>query len=454
MEIRKAAVIGAGTMGSQIAGHIANAGIPVLLLDRVPEAGPRSALAERAVARLGKADPPPLMQRSAARLIEPGNLEDDLPRLAEADWIIEAVVEDLEVKRAVLAAIDGARRPGSIVSSNTSTLPLAALAEAAPASLRGDLAITHFFNPPRFLRLVELVAGPAADAGRLAALADFADRRLGKGVVRAKDTPGFIANRIGAFWIQSAVNQAFAMGLRIEDADAVLGRPVGFPKTGVFGLLDLVGRFFALYEGRPVADNAGGSGINDSLALFLVASLAAPRLIVESGVHKGHGTWLLRQACPDAVIHAFDIDLGGLVHRDPAARYHEGDWSAAALGPVEGERALAVFDDHVNQCRRVREAHERGFRLAVFDDNFPADQLYATGTPPLPTLAMLLDPDCMPGTELRWLRRGKPRAYTYTEEDTYGAAGLIDRAVMLPDLAPATRHPPQSGLTVVRLRGG
>jgi hypothetical protein len=102
----------------------------------------------------------------------------------------------------------------------------------------------------------------------------------------------------------------------------------------------------------------------------------------------------------------------------------------------------------------VREAHARGFRLAVFDDNFPADQLYATGTPPVPTLAMLLDPDCTPGAELRWLRRGKVRAYTYTEEDTYGAAGLIDRAVLLPDLAPATRHPPQSGLTVVRLRGG
>lgn len=239
---------------------------------------------------------------------------------------------------------------------------------------------------------------------------------------------------------------------RIAGALAPALAEAGLP-AGEGRLLDLIERFFALYEGRPVADNAGGSGVNDSLALFLVASLAAPRLIVESGVHKGHGTWLLRQACPDAVIHAFDIDLGGLVHRDPAARYHEGDWSAA-LGPVEGERALAVFDDHVNQCRRVREAHERGFRLAVFDDNFPADQLYATGTPPLPTLAMLLDPDCMPGTELRWLRRGKPRAYTYTEEDTYGAAGLIDRAVMLPDLAPATRHPPQSGLTVVRLRGG
>jgi 3-hydroxyacyl-CoA dehydrogenase len=241
MEIRRAAVVGAGTMGSQIAGQIANAGVPVLLLDRVAEEGRRSALAERAVARLRRADPPPLMSRAAAGLIEPGNLEDDSGRLAEADWIVEAVVEDLAVKRAVLAAIDAARTPGSIVSSNTSALPLAALLEAAPDGLRGDLVVTHFFNPPRFLRLVELVAGPQTDPGRLAALVGFADRRLGKGVVRAKDTPGFVANRIGAFWIQTAVNRAFETGLRIEDADAALGRPAGFPKTGVFGLLDLVG---------------------------------------------------------------------------------------------------------------------------------------------------------------------------------------------------------------------
>jgi hypothetical protein len=217
-------------------------------------------------------------------------------------------------------------------------------------------------------------------------------------------------------------------------------------------LLDPVRHFFALYEERPVADNTGGSGVNDSLALFLVATLAAPRLIVESGVHKGHGTWLLRRACPEAAIHAFDIDLSGLVHRDPAARYHQGDWSSVALGPVDGAAGLAFFDDHVNQCRRVREAYERGFRLLVFDDNFPADQLYATGVPPVPTLAMLLDPELAPGTELAWLRRGKPRTYTYAAEDTYGAAGLVERVVALPDLAPATRYPPQSGLTVVRLR--
>jgi hypothetical protein len=214
----------------------------------------------------------------------------------------------------------------------------------------------------------------------------------------------------------------------------------------------LVAQFFDIYDRRPVADNAGGSGVNDSLALFVAASLAAPRLIVESGVHKGHTTWLFRQACPAADIRAFDIDLGRLAWRDPAARYHESDWSEAAIGPVDPAVAFAFFDDHVNQCRRVREAWERGFRLLAFDDNFPADQLYATGVPPVPTLAMLLDPQLAPGMELTWLRHGKPRRYTVAEADTHDAARLIEVAVALPDLAPASRYPPQSGMTIVRLR--
>ena len=218
------------------------------------------------------------------------------------------------------------------------------------------------------------------------------------------------------------------------------------------GLCNLIRRFLLLYDRRPVQDNSGGSGFNDSLALYIIASLAAPGLIVESGVHKGHATWVLRQACPAAAIYAFDIDFSRLACRDPDAQYSLCDWSEAAIGPVDPADSLAFFDDHVNQCRRVREAYDAGFRLLVFDDNFPADQLYATGVPPVPTLAMLYDVDLMPGTELRWLRRGKPRTYTYATEDTYGAAALIERAVMLPDLAPITRHPLQSGLTVVRLK--
>lgn len=235
MGIERAAVIGAGVMGGGIAAHLANAGVPVVLLDIVPGA------AEAAVRRLAAAEPPAFMHASAARLVQTGTLPQDLGRVGDADWIVEAVVEDPDLKQKVYAALQPVRKPGSIVSSNTSTLPLARLMADQPAALRQDFLVTHFFNPPRFMRLLEVVAGPDTRPDAVTALTDFADRRLGKGVIRAKDTPGFIANRIGAFWLQAALNAARDLGLTVEEADAVAGRPLGFPKTGVFGLLDLVG---------------------------------------------------------------------------------------------------------------------------------------------------------------------------------------------------------------------
>jgi len=242
MAVRKAAVVGAGVMGGGIAAHIANAGVPVLLLDVVPAgAKDRSALAKGALERLAKADPAPFMSKSAIRLVEPGNLEDDVARLAEVDWIVEAVIEDLEIKRNLYGKLEAHRRPGSIVSSNTSTLPLARLTEGMPAAFRRDFLITHFFNPPRYLRLLEVVAGPDTRKDALGTIREFADRGLGKSVVVCKDTPGFIANRIGCFWLQAALGAAFDLAVPIEEADLVLGRPLGIPKTGVFGLADLVG---------------------------------------------------------------------------------------------------------------------------------------------------------------------------------------------------------------------
>ncbi|MEK0085937.1 3-hydroxyacyl-CoA dehydrogenase NAD-binding domain-containing protein [Benzoatithermus flavus] len=242
MEIRQAAVIGAGVMGSGIAAHLANAGIPVLLLDIVPEgAKDRSVLARTALERMGKADPAPFMSPEAAKLVAPGNLEDDLDRLEAADWIVEAIVEEPEAKRQLYHRLEAVRRKGSIVSSNTSTIPLAYLVEGLPESFARDFLITHFFNPPRYMRLLELVAGPLTRPEAAAVLRDFADRRLGKGVVLAKDTPGFIANRIGGFWLRTAIHEAARLGLTVEEADAVMSGPVGIPKTGVFGLLDLVG---------------------------------------------------------------------------------------------------------------------------------------------------------------------------------------------------------------------
>ncbi|MFG1402262.1 3-hydroxyacyl-CoA dehydrogenase/enoyl-CoA hydratase family protein [Xanthobacter sediminis] len=241
-EIKKVAVIGAGVMGAGIAAHVANAGVEVLLLDIVPEgAANRNVVADTAVEKLLKADPAAFMSKKAARLVTTGNIEDNLADLASCDWIVEAVIERLDIKQALYAKIEAARRPGSAVSSNTSTIPLADLTSGLPESFRRDFLITHFFNPPRYMRLLEIVAGPQTNPDTVAAVSRFADVKLGKTVVTCKDTPGFIANRLGTYWLQLAVGEAFALGLKVEEADQVMGRPFGFPKTGVFGLIDLVG---------------------------------------------------------------------------------------------------------------------------------------------------------------------------------------------------------------------
>jgi 3-hydroxyacyl-CoA dehydrogenase len=240
-EIKKVAVIGSGVMGGAIAAHVANAGIPVVLLDVAAKDGDRSAIAKGAIDRLLKTDPAPFMHKRNARLITPGNLDDDLALLADVDWIVEAIVERLDIKHALYEKLETARKPGSIVSSNTSTIPLAKLIEGRSDAFQRDFVITHFFNPPRYMRLLELVVGPKTSPDVAATVARFCDVQLGKGVVRCHDTPGFIANRIGTFWIQQAINSAMDLGLTVEEADAVSGRPMGIPKTGVFGLVDLVG---------------------------------------------------------------------------------------------------------------------------------------------------------------------------------------------------------------------
>ncbi len=241
MEIRKVAVIGAGVMGSGIAAHVANAGVPVVLLDIPAKEGARSAIAEGAVARMQKADPSPFMHPRNARLVTTGNLEDDLSQVADCDWIIEAVIERLDVKRDLYGKLDAVRKRGAVVSSNTSTIPLHDLVGDMPDTFRRDFMITHFFNPPRFMRLLEVVDGPDTRREASATVRDFCDRALGKGVVECKDTPGFIGNRIGVYWLQCAVSEAIATGVSVEEADALIGRPAGIPKTGVFGLVDLVG---------------------------------------------------------------------------------------------------------------------------------------------------------------------------------------------------------------------
>lgn len=240
--IQKVVVIGSGVMGSQIAAHIANAGVPVLLLDIVPKEGDdRNALAKAALERLLKTEPAPFMHPQNAKLIALGNVEDDFEKLKDADWIVEAVVENPKIKSDIYRRIDAVRKPGTIVSSNTSTIPLKVLLEGQSAAFAEDFFITHFFNPVRYMRLLELITGPQTRADSIALIRDFCDRKMGKGVVVCKDTPGFIANRLGTFFMQTAINATLDLGLTVEEADATAGRPMGVPKTGVFGLVDLIG---------------------------------------------------------------------------------------------------------------------------------------------------------------------------------------------------------------------
>lgn len=242
MDIKKVAVLGSGVMGSGIAAHCANAGIPVLLLDIVPPgAKNRNELAEKAIEKQLSASPSGFTHKSKAKLVTPGNLEDDLDKLKDVDWIIEAVLEKLEVKQDVYKKIDAVRKKGSVVSSNTSTLPLKVLETAMPPQFHKDFMITHFFNPPRYMRLLEVVGSSELRPDVYDSIRNFADIHLGKGVVQCKDTPGFIANRIGVYWLMLGLLEAMRLGISVEAADAVMGKPVGIPKTGVFGLFDLIG---------------------------------------------------------------------------------------------------------------------------------------------------------------------------------------------------------------------
>ena len=246
MDIKKVAVIGAGLMGSGIAAHIANAGLPVKLLDIVPkDAENRNVIAENAVKSMLKpvkmGSPTPLMHKNNAKLIQTGNIEDDLDLISDADLIIEVVLEKLEIKHDVFRKIDKHRKEGSIITSNTSTIPRKMLVSGMPASFAKDFMITHFFNPPRYLRLLEIVAGEEVSKEKIESISQFCDLTLGKEVVICNDTPGFIGNRIGTYWTLVGMIEALKLGLTVEEADAVMGRPIGAPKTGIFGLIDVVG---------------------------------------------------------------------------------------------------------------------------------------------------------------------------------------------------------------------
>jgi 3-hydroxyacyl-CoA dehydrogenase len=235
-------------MGARIAAHFANAGVPSYLLDIVPADVPSDAdsAARNKIAAAGldaakKSKPAAFMDSSLARLVTVGNFEDDLKKLAEVDWIIEAVVENLDLKRALLRKVEAIRKPGTIITTNTSGLPVGKIAEGFSDDFRRSWFGTHFFNPPRYMRLLEIIPDSDTDRGLIDAVAHFCDMRLGKGVVMAKDTPNFIGNRIGTFSVLNVMRLMQEMDLSIEDVDALTGQAVGWPKSATFRTIDLVG---------------------------------------------------------------------------------------------------------------------------------------------------------------------------------------------------------------------
>lgn len=353
--IRTAAVIGAGVMGAGIAAHLANAGIRVLLIDRVPDppnpqeaAGAgmskqaRSRLAIDAVARLKKTNPPPLFEESCAERIEPGNIEDDIARLGEADWVIEAITERLDQKRELLARIGGVVAPHAVVSSNTSGISIAAMAEALDKPLRSRFLGTHFFNPPRYMPLVELIPGPETDPQVAQAMREFLERRLGKGVVVAKDTPNFIANRIGTYGLLSTLRLMAEKGYTVEEIDAVTGPAMGRPKSATFRTLDLVGLDTFAHVAGNVAERAEDPREREAFAV----PAAIEELVRRGWLGEKAGQGFYKKEKTEAGSRILALDIRKLEYA-PAAPVRSAslDAAKAAKGAAAKCRALLLGND-------------------------------------------------------------------------------------------------------------
>jgi 3-hydroxyacyl-CoA dehydrogenase len=311
--IEKVAVLGAGTMGARISAHLANAGVPSYLLDIVPPDadGPaRNRLAAAGLEAALKSKPAAFFKPSLARLVTVGNFEDDLQKLAEVDWIIEAVVEDLEIKRSLLRKIEAIRKPGTIITTNTSGLPVAKIVEGFPDDFRRNWFGTHFFNPPRYMRLLEIIPTPVADPASIETIAHFCDLHLGKGVVQAKDTPNFIANRIGTFCILNVMRLMQDMDLSIEDVDALTGTAVGWPKTATFRLADMVGLDVLGHVVRNATTN-----IHDERGDLTLPSFFAQMLERKWLGDKTKGGFYRKSKKPDGQSEIMAIDWKTLEYR-------------------------------------------------------------------------------------------------------------------------------------------
>jgi len=304
LSIRRVAVLGAGTMGSRIAAHFANAGIPALLLDIVvPGVPDRNAAAKKGIEGALKGRPGGFFTDSLPALVTPGNFDDDLPKLADCDWIIEAVTEKLDVKRALWSRVAEVRRPGSIVATNTSGIPLAQIAEGFSDEFRRHFLGTHFFNPPRYLHLCEVIPGPATDPALLASVSDFLDRRLGKGVVPCKDTPNFIANRIGSMWGSTVFQYALEDGFTVEEVDALTGSLIGLPNSASFRLIDIVGVDIWVHVGSNLYDMVPNDPWRDRFRAHPVMT----GLMTRNWLGDKTGQGFYKRVGPAKEIHALNL---------------------------------------------------------------------------------------------------------------------------------------------------
>jgi 3-hydroxyacyl-CoA dehydrogenase len=352
--VRKVAVLGSGVMGSAIAAHFANAGIPSLVLDIVPreptdaekaagltleDAAVRDRLAADSVKALLKAKPAPLFTADRVDLIEVGNFEDDLPRLAEADWVVEVVKEDLDIKKKVLAAAAPHISSEAVLSSNTSGLSLAEMAYALPDDLKPRFLGTHFFNPPRYMKLLEVIPSADTSADALALVQAFSTVRLGKGIVHAKDTPNFIANRIGVHAVMATLQVMREMGLTVEEVDALTGPVVSRPKTATFRLMDLVGLDTFLH----VADNVRQNAPDDESHDMFDAPDFLKRMVDKGLLGRKSGAGFYKKVKGDAGSTILTLEPDTLEYREgKKAAFSELELLKSIEDPAERLRKLVL----------------------------------------------------------------------------------------------------------------
>ena len=370
MKIKNVVVIGSGTMGSGIAAHLCNANIPVTLLDLKTE------ISEKARERIHKSRPPLLLDKSKINNIKVGNIDDNFDVVNNADWIVEAVVERIDIKHQIYEKIFKARKNGAIVSSNTSSIPIKVLSEGLNENEKKDFCITHFFNPVRYMGLLEIVKNENNDLDKINQLKEFCEKELGKGAIICNDTPGFLGNRVGVYAMQVAMTEAFKMKLSIEEADAIFGRPMGIPKTGVFGLYDLIGidlmadvlksfikelpktdEFHEVAKEIPLVKKlieTGYTGRKGKGGFYRVNKTGATKIMEAIDLETGNYS-----ASKKIDIKSDKVDLGALINRKD--KY--GDYAWSVLSKII-KYASSLVPGITKEFNDIDEAMRLGFKWA------------------------------------------------------------------------------------------